>query len=504
MIKQSLILKNTIFLYIRSILSLIIKLYTSRIILDVLGFEDYGVYQVVGGLVIMFSLLNTSMSISTQRYLGIAIGYNDKNYIQKVFSTAINIHLLISIILFFFIEIVGYYFLSNIINLGEVSIKTAHWILLFTNLSLMLTINSVPYNSLLISYEKMSSFAYIDIIGELLKLGIGFSLYLFSSNRLIYYSALMFAVSLIIRLLYINTCRKEFKECKYIFKYDIKLIKEMLSFSGWTTFASIAYMLKTQGLSVILNIYIGPLLNSALGIANQVNTAVNVFSQNFQMAFVPQSIKCYASKEYDSFNKLILSGTKLSTCLLLVISIPIILEIDFILNLWLVDVPYYASKIIIFLLIESISQCMTCTGNTAIYATGKIKNYQIFYNLTSILSIPIIIIALNYNISYHIPFLILIIFSILSNLVKIFFLKKQIPKFNVHLYIYEIFISLSVVTLISIILPLIIKCYLEPSFLRLLIVTAVFEIQFFFLLYIFAFNTREKDIIRNKLNRIRS
>lgn len=502
--KSKLILKNTILLYLRSILSLLIKLYTSRLVLKGLGIEEFGVYQVVGGLVAMFSFLNSTMAASTQRYLSYAIGLNDKRLVQKVFSTTINIHLILSVIIFILVESIGVYFLNTNINLGKVTIETAQWILHFTALSLVLTINSVPYNSLLISKENMSYFAYIDIIGEIFKLCIGLSLYLFTSNRLIYYAALMFLVTLVIRCLYMIVCHRKYKESKYVYTWDKSLVKEMLSFSGWTTLSAISFMIKTQGLSILLNVFLGPLLNSALGIANQVNSAVKTFSQNFQMSFMPQIIKSYAQKEYSTLNKLIYSGAKLSTCLLLAIAIPVMLEIDYLLNIWLVDVPDYASPIITFLIIESTLQCMTCTGNTAIRATGKVRNFELYYNLVDLLSLPFSIIILYNILHFCIPFLSIIFFTILSNFVKVYFLKKQIPQFNASIYIKDNFLKIILISMVSIILPLILKIYIENGFLRLLFLTCSFEAVFIPSLYYFAFNKEEKQLITAIISKIKN
>lgn len=501
--KSKLILKNTILLYLRSILSLLIKLYTSRLVLKGLGIEEFGVYQVVGGLVAMFSFLNSTMAASTQRYLSYAIGLNDKRLVQKVFSTTINIHLILSLIIFILVESIGIYFLNTNINLGKVTIETAQWILHFTALSLVLTINSVPYNSLLISKENMSYFAYIDIIGEIFKLCIGLSLYLFTSNRLIYYAALMFLVTLFIRCLYMIVCHRKYKESKYVYTWDKSLVKEMLSFSGWTTLSAISFMIKTQGLSILLNVFLGPLLNSALGIANQVNSAVKTFSQNFQMSFMPQIIKNYAQKEYSTLNKLIFSGAKLSTCLLLAIAIPVILEIDYLLNIWLVDVPEYASPIVTFLIIESILQCMTCTGNTAIRATGRVKAFELYYNLVDLLSLPVSIIILYTAPHYYIPFIIILFFALLSSFVKIFFLRKQIPQFNAYIYINSIYFRLAFVTIISIITPLILRFNMEDGIARLILITFLFEIVFVLLLYKFVFNSEERNLIKTLLQKIK-
>ena len=495
--RADIVLKNTLFLYLRSIISLFLKLYTSRLVLDALGVKEFGAYQVVGGLVAMFSFLNSTMAVSTQRYLSYALGLNDLERVRKIFSTAINIHLILSVIVFFLVESIGIYFLGSKINLDNISIEVAQWILHFTALSLVLTINSVPYNSLLISKENMSYFAYIDILGEFLKLGVGFSLCLFTSDRLVYYAALMLIVTLLIRAFYAIVCHKKYVESKYIYTWDGSLMKEMLSFSGWTTLSAVSFVVKTQSLSIVLNVFFGLLLNSALGVANQVSSAVKTFSQNFQMSFMPQIVKTYACKEYSSLNRLVFSGAKLSTCLLLAISIPVMLEADFLLNLWLIDVPDFASSIVIFLLVESILQCMTCTGNTAIRATGQVRCFEICYNVVDLMSLPIAILILCTSLHYYVPFLSIIFFSLLSSFVKILFLRKQIPQFDKKRYIKDIFFKLPLITFFSVVFPLILKIYMESGIIRLICLTLIFEFIFIVLLYFFAFNKEEKNIVVN-------
>lgn len=493
------ILKNTAFLYIRSIISLALKLYTSRIVLDALGVEDFGVYQVVGGLVAMFSFLNSTMASATQRFLSYEIGLGDACRIRKVFSTTVNIHLILSIVIFLLVESVGMYLLSTKLDIGNVDYSTAQWILHFSALSLVLTINNVPYNSLLISKENMSYFAYIDIGGEVLKLLVGFSLALFTSGRLVYYAAFMFVVALLIRTTYAVVCHKKYAESRYLLTWDKALLKTIASFSGWTTLSAVSFMLKTQGVALILNVFLGPILNAATGIANQVNSAIKTFSQNFQMSFMPQIVKTYAREEYATMNQLVFSGAKLSAYLLMALAGPVILEIGYLLNLWLVNVPPYTESIVVLILIESILQTMTCTGNTAVRATGKVMRYEIAYNSIELFALPVTIFLLYFHSCYYVPFLVIIAFTLMSSLVKLLFMNRLLPLFKFRYYLLHIFFKSSIFMLVALAFPFFLKSHIECGLARLLINLALYEIVFMVNVIVWGLNRKERELLKKIL-----
>lgn len=496
------IFKNTIFLYIRSIFTLVISLYSSRLILEAMGVEDFGVYQLVGGVVGAVSFLNSTLSVATQRFLSYEIGVGNCASIKKTFSMAINIHLIFSLILFVVVMVVGIYLLNNHLEIGNASIEDVTWVLLFSALSLVLTVTSVPYNSFLIAQENMSYFAYIDILGAILKLGIVFLLFLFETKRLVLYAALVFAVSLIIRLLYLIVCRIKYKEASYVRGWDKQLAKTMVGFSGWTSLAAFAFMIRTQGLSIILNIFFGPVLNAAIGISNQVNHAVRTFSQNFQMSFAPQIVKTYARNEYVQMNKLIFSGAKLSTYLLIVFSLPIIIETDYILQIWLKTVPHYAPMIVRLVLIETIVATLTCTGNQAIRATGNVRNYEIAYNITEILALPLIMLYLFFQKVYYMPMVIIIVFMLISSLIKIAFMKKQVPEFEMRHYVSSVMGGTILIILFASILPIILCFKLEMSFSRFFLCTFIFEGLFGILVYWKGLNGDEMVMLKSVIHKV--
>lgn len=498
------ILKNTVYLYARSILSLILKLYISRLVLLGLGIENFGVYQVVGGLVGMFSFLNSTMASASQRFISYEIGLGEKGNVQKVFSTTLNIHIIFGIIIFLVVEIVGQILLNTKLDLGNVDISTAEWVLHFTALSTVLTIVSVPYNSLLISKEDMKYFAYVDLFGVILQLFVAVSLTCISDHVLIWYAFLMFVVAAIVRISYSFVCSRKYKDVKYKYVWDRALMKRIFSFSGWTTFSAINYIIKTQGVSVILNVFLGPIINAAVGVGNQVNNAIKTFSQNFQMSFMPQIVKTYANVEYVKMNKLITSGAKLSSLLLIALSVPVMLECDAILNLWLTNVPPNASVIVVLILIETIFQSMTCTCNTAIRATGIVKLYEITYNSFDLMSFPCILVWLYYSPAYYAPFIVFIIFIVLSSFIKVWFLKKQIPLFRARYYVNEIFLNVSAITVASVVIPLVLKNMMNENLMRFIIVVMTFELIFMTMVYIFGLNKEEKKLINSTIETIKN
>ena len=491
------ILKNTAFLYLRSIVSLVLKLYTSRIVLEALGVEDFGVYQVVGGLVVMFSFLNSTMAAATQRFLSYEIGLGDAESTRRVFSTTVNIHLILSVVVFLLVESVGIYLLNTKLDIGNVDDFTAQCVLHFTALSLVLTINSVPYNSLLISRENMSYFAYIDIAGEGMKLLVGFSLSLFTTDRLIYYAALMFAVALAIRLTYAIVCHRKYAESHYMRIWDKALIRKIASFSAWTTLSSISFMVKAQGVALILNVFLGPILNAATGIANQVNSAIKTFSQNFQMSFMPQIVKTYAREEFTSMNSLVFSGAKLSTYLLMALAGPVMLEIDYLLDLWLVTVPPHSGVIVVLVLIESILQTMTCTGNTAIRATGRVMWYEIVYNGIELLALPVAIVLLYCNAQYYVPFVVVITFTSVSSIVKLMFMKHLVPQFKFRPYLFNVFLHPLIFMALSLVLPIVVvQQHIGVGFGRLLLCAVLYEMVLISCIVAAGLNAKERDLVK--------
>jgi len=378
------IAKNTAMLYVRMLFIIAVSLYTSRIILQALGVEDYGIYNAVGGVVAMFSIISGSLSAAISRYLTYEIGIGNKQKLNIIFCTSVNIQIVMSLIVMVIAEVVGVWFLNTKMNIPANRLYSANWVLQCSIITFMVNLISVPYNSLIIAHEKMSAFAYISILEVILKLVICYLLCLFPGDKLILWSVLLMSVSLIMRIVYGYYSKHHFKEAHYRFILDKVLLKDMSRFIGWAFFGNGVVVLKDQGSS---NIYCGPVVNAAQGIAMQVNAAVYGFVNNFLMAVNPQITKSYSSGEISSMHSLILRSEKFAFFILLLIFFPLIANIDYVVGLWLTEVPKYTSTFIVLILLYSLLDCFSNPLLTGVLAEGNIKLYEICLTIIYLVNI---------------------------------------------------------------------------------------------------------------------
>lgn len=381
------IAKNTAMLYVRMLFIIAVSLYTSRIILQALGVEDYGIYNAVGGVVAMFSIISGSLSAAISRYLTYEIGIGNKQKLNIIFCTSVNIQIVMSLIVMVIAEVVGVWFLNTKMNIPANRLYSANWVLQCSIITFMVNLISVPYNSLIIAHEKMSAFAYISILEVILKLVICYLLCLFPGDKLILWSVLLMSVSLIMRIVYGYYSKHHFKEAHYRFILDKVLLKDMSRFIGWAFFGNGVVVLKDQGSSILLNIYCGPVVNAAQGIAMQVNAAVYDFVNNFLMAVNPQITKSYSSGEISSMHSLILRSEKFAFFILLLIFFPLIANIDYVVGLWLTEVPKYTSTFIVLILLYSLLDCFSNPLLTGVLAEGNIKLYEICLTIIYLVNI---------------------------------------------------------------------------------------------------------------------
>jgi O-antigen/teichoic acid export membrane protein len=380
-------------------MTMVVSLYTSRVVLNTLGIEDFGVYNLVGGIVVLFSFINSGMTAATQRFLNFEMSKDSVSDVRRVFSVSMNAHFLIIGIILLLSETAGLWFLNYKLNIPAERIYAANVVYQFSLLAFCFSVLKVPYNASIIAHEKMSFYAWISIIEVVLKLLIVFLLVLFLYDKLILYSILVFAVSVIVYIIYRFFCRRLFDSCKYKFIRDKILFKELINFSGWSIFGNMALIGSNQGVSFILNIFLGVTINATMGIAAQVNTAVYSFVSNFQMAFNPQIVKTYASGNLDEHKKLIFQASKFSFYLLLILAIPILLNTEYILTLWLKIVPEYAVEFTQLILIFSLIDALSGPFWASVNATGKIRSYQIGVALILLMNLPIAYFLLHFNYS---------------------------------------------------------------------------------------------------------
>lgn len=497
------IAKNTLILYVRTLFTMLVALYTSRVILNTLGVSDFGICNVVGGVVGMFSVISSSLSTSISRFITFELGHGDINKLRRIFSTSVNIQIGIALIIVVLAECIGVWFVNNKLNIPADRLIAANWVFQCSLLSFATGLISVPYNACIIAHEHMSVFAYMSILETILKLVIVYMLLISPYDKLISYSILFFFVAIIMRVIYGWYCKSRFVECNYKFIYDKPLIKEMTGFAGWSFFGNTAYMLNTQGVDMLINIFFGVTLNAAKGVASQVQNAVMQFVGNFTVAINPQITKSYASGEMEYMNKLVCRGARFSYFLLLVFTVPIVCEADYILHLWLKTVPEYAP---VFLRLMLFGTLMTLLGNTmltAIQATGNIRRYQIWITITGCFVFPLTWIAYKLGLPPESTYVIYIVIYFLLNFVRVY-IAKGLMNFPIRLYLFDVVFRVVIVSIIAFILPLLVIHYLEPGFIRLCISCIVGLISSLMTINILGLESVEREIIYKKVSHLLS
>lgn len=383
------IAKNTIILYFRMIVVMFITLFTSRVILKALGVDDFGIYNVVGGVVTMMAVVNNAMAVSTQRYLTFELGKGDMQQFKKVFSTCMTIYIALTLLLVLLAETIGLWFVNYKLVIAPERLFAANIVYQFAILSSICTMIQIPYNAAIISHEKMNAFAYIGIVEAVMKLAIAYLLFISPIDKLSLYGGLTFISSLAIFMTYRTYCLRKFNETRYSFMWDKALTKQLISYSGWNLFGALSGVAKGQGLNILINIYFGPAVNAARGIAYQLNHAITMVFSNFYTAVRPQITKYYAQKNYKEMYNLVYRSSKLSFFLILVCSLPLIMEAPTIVQLWLGQLPDYVVIFVRIIVIISAVDAMSTPLMTAIHATGDIKLYQFTVGIIMILTLPI-------------------------------------------------------------------------------------------------------------------
>ena len=383
------IAKNTMFLYIRMIVIMLVSLYTSRIVLIYLGIEDFGIYNVIGGVIVLLGFLHTALTNASQRFITFEIGRNDNAQLKKTFSLIMTSHFIISLVIFLLAETIGLWFVNTQLNIAVERMTAVNWVFQFSVFTFIINIIRVPYNATVVAYEEMSFFALVSIFETGLKLAVVFLLPIINFDKLSVYGGLMFFVPLLSTFIYKAYCNKKFKISKYKFEWDKKLFQQLTSFSGWSMMGATANIGALQGGNILLNLFTGVVANASFGIATQVSTAVSTFSSNLLIAFNPQIIKNYSIGDKDNMFKLIIRASSFSSYLVLLIAIPFLLNTNIILNLWLKNVPEYAVVFCQLMIIYQMIDVIQAPLGTLINATGKIKVYHLWLSALLILNIPI-------------------------------------------------------------------------------------------------------------------
>ena len=434
---------------------MVISLYTSRVVLDMLGVVDFGIYNVVAGVVVMLGFLNHAMTASTQRFLTFEIGRNDFLQLKKVFNMSLTIHALIAFIVFLLAETVGIWFLNNFLSIPENRITAANVVFQFSVFSFILTILSVPYNAAIISNERMKAFAFVGILEVVLKLVIVYLLLLLPFDKLVLYSILLFLVSFAVTAIYVVYCMKNFKESsKYSFVWDKILFKEMGGFASWNLLGVSAGIGYNQGVNILLNVFFGPTINAARGIAFQVQSAVSRFVTSFQVAVNPSITKLHAIGDNDSSFSMVFSASKFSFYLLLLLSMPLLLETKLILGWWLKTVPEYTVIFTRLVLIDILIGTVSGSLQILAQATGKIRKYQVFVSGILLLNLPTSYLFLKFGFGPEATLLISVFYSCLALIVRLNILSTIID-FPVKDFLNQVVSKVTLVGVLAFILPLI-------------------------------------------------
>ena len=463
------IAKNTLVLYVRMLFTMGISLFTSRVVLQTIGVEDYGISSVVGGVISMFTFINAAMVSSTQRYLNFELVRGDANQLRSVFSTSLQIHALIALAIIVLSETVGLWFLNEKLVIPEARMNAAMWVYQCSILSCAVSIMSTPYNAVIVAHEKMSAFAYISILDVSLKLLVVYLLVVLPFDKLIILSILTLLVQLFIRYIYTLYCHRHFPESYFQFRFNKTLFKEMFGFAGWSFWGNLAAILYTQGLNMMLNIFFGPIVNAARGIAVQVQSAVQQFVGGFQTALNPQITKNYASNNLPQMHSLMFRSARFSFLLLFFLSLPVLMETNFILTLWLKTVPDDA---VIFTQIMICISLIYTTANPCVIAnqaTGKVKIYQMVVGGILLLILPISYVVLKLGAPAYSVFIVHFCIESVAQFSRMYMLRKLI-----HLplwqYMKNIYIPIVSTVAIAIILPLVVRMQVAEGWLRFLAV----------------------------------
>lgn len=459
------IAKNTVLLYVRTIFVMLVSLYTSRVVLQALGVDDYGIYNVVGGFVSMFSIISSALTSTLMRFITFELGHGDKDKLKRIFSTGINIQIALSVLIVILIETFGVWFLNCKMNIPPERMTAANWVLHCSAITFVLGLLNVPYNAVIIAHEKMSVFAYISIIEVSLKLGVVYLLYLSQWDKLIIYAVLQAIVIIIIRIIYGLYCTRHFEESKYCRVNDRKLVREMFSFAGWSFFPNAAYLFNTQGVNIAINMFFNVSVNAARGIATQVQGAIMQFVDNFTMALNPQITKLYAAGERGDMERLVIRGAKFSYLLALIICLPVLVETKYILHLWLTEVPDHTVAFIRLAIIGTLIDRLGNTGYTACMATGNIKIYVIWITSIGCLVFPVTLLVYFLGAPVESTYIVYAIVYICVDAIRLW-IMKWLLNFPVSEFLKEVILRIIIVTIVAVIIPIIFVSFIEQSFTR--------------------------------------
>lgn len=497
------IARNTVFLYVRMLLIMAVSLYTSRVILEVLGVGDYGIYNLIAGFVTFLAFISNALVASMQRYFNVALGQNDNLLYKQYFSTSINILLLFSIIILVTGETIGLWFVKTQLNIPADRIVAANWVFQISLLTFVANTLRTPYHASIIAHEKMSFYAYISVIEVLLRLGVVFVLKWIPFDSLVTYAFLYLGLILAVNSIYVIYCNRSFRECRYSCSFDKRILAELLSFSGWTLFGQSAVIAKNQGEAILINRFFSVVANAALGIAMQVTSAIEMFVSNFQTAFNPQLTQTYARGDILSHKILLCRSSKFSFFLLLLLFLPVSFNIDYILKLWLIEVPVDTDYFVIFILISYLFNSLSAPLLTSILATGKIRNYHISLACIFLSGILVIYVVLKVGAPSYSVSVVAVFIQIFLLCARFFFANRQVG-LGFGLFLKNVIVPVVKVSSISWIIPFLLG-NMEDTIICFIFYVVIDFLYILIIIFLLGLTSTErvyiKDYIINKITR---
>lgn len=496
------IAKNTIYLYLRTLVVMFVTLFTSRVILQSLGVEDYGIYNVVGGIITIFSFISSTLSTASQRYITFELGKGSEGNMSKLFSICLLLHLGLAFIVAIIAEPVGLWFINNKLLIPAERLVAAIWVYQFTILSMIISFLSVPFNALIVAHEKMNAFAVISIVDASLRLIVAYSIKLCSFDKLVFYALLMFIAQLMVQACYMIYCHRHFSESHYKFHWDKALVREMGVFASWSVFGNIAYVTYTQGLNLLLGTFFMPTVNAARGIAVQVQSAVNQFVASFQTAINPQITKNYASGNVSEMINLVFRSSRFSFYLLMIMTIPVILETEFLLQLWLKIVPDYTVDFLRIILITTWINSIANPLIISVKATGKVKRYESIVGVLMILILPISYFFLKLGYPPVVVFIVHLCIECVAMVCRIL-ITRGLIHFSLSRYVKEVLFIIIIVAVAALLIPSLLYFYIEPSMLRFFVIFGTSVIWSGIVILTLGFTKGERDFLNDRIAAIR-
>lgn len=489
--------KNTLALFFRMAFLMIIALYTSRVILKALGVTDFGVYNVVGGFVSMFAIISSSLSASISRYLTVALGRGDGEQLSRIFSTSVTMLYLMCALLLVLLESFGIWFVNFKLNIPAGRMVAANWVFQFSVVTFLIDLMAMPYNAIVMSHERMTAYAYISIFEGLGKLTVAFLVMISPIDRLIFYAALMALVAVSVRVIYTVYCRRHFPESHYHFVWDKQLMKSMFGFSGWTFFGVTSSMLADQGVNMILNIFFGPVVNAARGLAGQVNSAVGSFQGSFMGALAPQLTKSYAAGERDFWISLVDRGARFSFFLYYIVALPVLITAPFLLKLWLGAVPEHTINFVRLVIISSFFGILSGPLINILTATGKIKVYQVVVGGSRFVILPVIWLFLKAGYAPEIAYLVTLGMDIINFGMRLWRMKVQ-TDFPIMAYLRKTAFTVLSIGVVSAVLPFLVNGIIASEWINFIVVCLISVLSATTIIYFFGVSVAERVFIRDK------